>query len=138
MGVYDIKMYLIVNGDLGMTKGKMVSAASHACLKVFFDRMEYGGASTPDLHGYVCSMNDDMRSWKDGAFAKIALRGTSANMADLLEEAFELEVPHSRIDDNGVTQVEPGSMTAIAIGPIDTTREEYRGIVDKLSLLKLL
>jgi len=138
---YDLKMYLILNGSLGMTKGKMVAQASHACLKIFFDHMDYD--NTVGLEGYrhvfITCMNDDMRAWKEGAFAKISLKAPDeGTMEFLVRQAERNGIATAEIRDNGVTQVEPGSLTAVAIGPFDTTRSEYEILMKGLYDLKLL
>lgn len=38
-----IKQVLVVRKDLNMRKGKMASQCAHASLKVFLDRMNFGG-----------------------------------------------------------------------------------------------
>jgi peptidyl-tRNA hydrolase len=150
-----------------MTKGKMVAQGAHASLAVFFDAMRFqrkvgGGGSdidwdrvTPDnltsqdtipikteeewtLHVWECLMTPDMNEWKMGAFAKIALAADEPTMESALREARKVGVPCSEIHDNGVTQVEPESFTASAIGPFDVTNPKYANLVRELASLKLL
>jgi len=142
---YRIKQYLIFDKSLGMTHGKCASQLAHASMKVFFDRMRYEetyvmddefGKSVVDI--YKCSMTRDMREWKEGRFTKITLKATDqTEMSKLLELAVEHGAPIACIKDDGKTQVEPGSLTAMAIGPFDTTNPDYAGLVEGLSKLKL-
>jgi PTH2 family peptidyl-tRNA hydrolase len=88
---------------------------------------------------YECVMTDEMAEWKDGAFAKITLSAPDGEtIKRLCEYADHIGVPSATIFDNGVTQVDPGTLTAGAIGPFDTTNESYKRLVDELSKLKLL
>jgi peptidyl-tRNA hydrolase len=156
MGEYDIKQYLILNSELGMTKGKQVAQASHASMKVFFDRMSYIRSAVIDgpplipgneeeasreevsVEVYKWRMTEEMAQWKDGAFAKISLKSDEDMMREIEKLAIECKAPVACINDNGVTQVKPGSFTAMAVGPIDTTKEKYKELMSKISSLKLL
>jgi peptidyl-tRNA hydrolase len=166
MPVYDIKQYILINKSLKIGRGKAISQGAHASLAVFFDVMRYqrgvmGGGEDIDFddlpaavdekrdiktisrpewkkHIWECVMTEDMHEWKLGAFAKITLAADFESIDKLTTIASELEVPFSVIHDNGVTQVEPGSLTAAAIGPFNTTKTEYATLVAGLKELKLL
>ena len=141
MGVYDIKQYIIINGNLKMTKGKIAAQSAHASMKVFFDRMIYYGVSDeyPTDSLYFCKFTEDMVKWKDGAFAKIVLKAHSEMyMNSLYKAACDLNIPCAEIIDNGVTQVEAGSLTAVAIGPLDVNNPKYISLINNLKDLPLL
>jgi peptidyl-tRNA hydrolase len=161
MGEYSHKQYILINTSLGMTKGKMVAQGAHASLAVFFNRMscikEFGGEEIdvekasvakpgelplkeePYMYEYRCLMTHDMHVWKCGSFAKISLKCEDENqLMRLIKLAQKYGVPHSIINDNGITQVEPNSLTAAAIGPFNTENGTYLPLVKELQSLKLL
>ena len=148
MGVYNLKQYLLINKSLGMTKGKMCSQAANASLAVFFNKMVYRPEVNPELadhsqnplqHTYTCVMSEEEHQWKQGSFSKITLAcNNDAEILSLCELAQNLGIASARINDNGVTQVEPGSLTAGAIGPFDVDRPEYEPLVTAIKTLKLL
>jgi peptidyl-tRNA hydrolase len=87
---------------------------------------------------WECIMTEDMDEWKRGAFAKIVLSATEEQMRIIAAFAEDADVPVCEINDNGVTEVEPGSLTAMAIGPYDTTNSAYYGLTGQIKQLKLL
>jgi PTH2 family peptidyl-tRNA hydrolase len=136
VGEYNIKQYLLVNNSLGMRPGKVAAQVSHASLKVFVDRF-YPSGNEPNFRALW--LTDDMAEWLDGAFAKIALKCENADrIFEAAKIAEELCIPFSIIHDNGITQVEPGSLTAAAIGPFDTENPQYQRMTENLKELKLL
>ncbi|QDX39812.1 peptidyl-tRNA hydrolase Pth2 [Salarchaeum sp. JOR-1] len=96
-----MKQAIVVRADLGMGTGKVAAQASHASLRAF----EYA---------------DDraQRAWKQGGQKKIVLKaGSERELYELSEEAKAAGLPSAVIEDAGHTQVEPGTPTALAIGP---------------------
>jgi PTH2 family peptidyl-tRNA hydrolase len=142
---YSVKQFLIIDKSLGMTHGKAISQACHASMKVFFDRMRYTQTYVMKdefektvFDYYECPMTKDMTEWKEGRFTKVVLKAANqAEMSSLIELAVEHGAPIACVKDDGKTQVEPGSLTAMAIGPFDTTNPDYAGLVEGLSKLKL-
>ncbi|KAJ3998473.1 peptidyl-tRNA hydrolase PTH2-domain-containing protein [Lentinula boryana] len=98
------KMVLVVRTDLKMTAGKISAQCGHAtlaCYKVLVKE-------NPKL----------VRHWERTGQAKIALKGTSEEQLLELEAiAKSLNLCARSIVDAGRTQIEPGTMTVLAIGP---------------------
>ncbi|MEE6211210.1 peptidyl-tRNA hydrolase Pth2 [Salarchaeum sp. III] len=96
-----MKQAIVVRADLGMGTGKVAAQASHASLRAF----EYA---------------DDraQRAWKQGGQKKVVLKaGSERELYELNEEAKAAGLPSAVIEDAGHTQVDPGTPTALAIGP---------------------
>jgi len=98
---HDMKQAIVVRADLGMGTGKVAAQAAHASLKAY----EYASDS-------------DKRAWKQGGQKKIVLKANGErDLYRLNEEAKAAGLPSAVIEDAGHTQVDPGTPTALAIGP---------------------
>ena len=113
----DYKQAIIVRADLGMGKGKMVAQGSHASL------MAYKKADAGEA-----------QEWEEGGSKKITLKvGSEKELFDIFMQAKAAKLPCALVKDAGHTQVDPGTPTAVAIGPA------AEGEIDKItSSLKLL
>jgi len=107
-----MKQAIVVRADLGMGTGKVAAQASHASLKAY----EYAD-------------EDAKRAWKQGGQKKIVLKVNSErDLYRLNEEAKHHGLPSAVIEDAGHTQVDPGTPTALAIGPAaDADIDEITG-----------
>jgi peptidyl-tRNA hydrolase len=146
----DIKQYILINSDLNMSIGKKVAAGAHASLGVFFDICEL--ADSPLLvsedpifptdytpyYEYKFRVITDVHKWIKGSFVKICLSAQTLQMAEIVELASNSKVLYKVIQDNGTTEVDPGSVTAVAIGPLDITSASYKKLAGKLKSLPLL
>jgi PTH2 family peptidyl-tRNA hydrolase len=103
MTSFDYKQAIVMRSDLGMQKGKIAAQASHASLEA----VEKARAKYPQW----------LDAWKAQGQAKIVLKVDSAQAITELFESAKRTLPCALIRDAGHTQVEPGSITAIAIGP---------------------
>jgi peptidyl-tRNA hydrolase len=121
-----------MNQETGWTKGKMMSQAAHASIKVFFDKMTQLGDSTWD-----CRFTKDMIEWKNESFTKIVLKVfTQEHVETGYNLAKDLEIPCALVKDNGNTQATEGGITC-AIGPFNVTNEKYKQLVTWLNIWKL-
>ncbi|MBS3061234.1 MAG: peptidyl-tRNA hydrolase Pth2 [Candidatus Diapherotrites archaeon] len=103
MGSFEYKQAIIVRNDLKMGKGKIAAQSAHAALEA----VEKARAKYPEW----------LAAWKTQGQAKIVLKVDSeTEIVELFENA-KRELPSALIHDAGHTQVTPGSITAIAIGP---------------------
>lgn len=116
----EYKQAIVLRADLGMGKGKLVAQGCHASIDAF----EKATASKPDW----------VEEWKEGGCKKIVVKVSSEReLIDVFMRAKKAKLPCSLITDAGHTQVEPGSKTAVAIGP--APEQEIDEITDKLKLL---
>lgn len=98
-----MKQAIVVRTDIGMGKGKTAAQAAHASLKAY----ENAGP-------------DAQRGWKDGGQKKVVLKVRSqADLLELADQARREGLPHAVIRDAGHTQLEPGTVTAFAVGPAE-------------------
>ncbi|KAG6990916.1 hypothetical protein G7Y79_00060g092200 [Physcia stellaris] len=107
------KLTLILRTDLSMTRGKLAAQASHATLANY----RYFLAHAPQ---HPC-----LQAWERGGQAKVALRvDGEEELLTLHAKAVSLGLCAMVVRDAGRTQVEAGSVTAVAVGP------GPRGVVD--------
>ncbi|RMG24986.1 MAG: peptidyl-tRNA hydrolase [Methanobacteriota archaeon] len=117
---FEAKQVIVLRTDLKMGKGKMVAQGAHAAVRAafkakrqhpqWFDRWERLGSKK-----VVCKVNSEEE-----------LRG-------LFQQAQSKKLPVSIINDAGLTQLEPGTTTAIAIGPAPA--DQVDAITKALKLL---
>lgn len=98
-----IKQAIIFRRDLNMLPGKMVAQGAHAAVE-----------ATEVSPGFR------LRSWRRRGLAKVVLTvGNEAALHELHCKAVAMELPCALIRDAGRTEVEPGTVTVLAIGPGD-------------------
>ena len=112
-----MKQVIIVRQDLKLSPGKMAAQVGHAVLGC-----------------YIKSDNKVLRNWMDGGAKKIVL--TCPNKEELLklkDKAERAGLTTSLIIDAGHTEIAPGTMTCLGIGP------EEEGKIDTIAgSLKML
>lgn len=124
----EYRMYIIVNSDAKMGKGKIASQVGHAVMAV----TEIMVKEYPQI----------WRSYAEYVHPKICLKANS----ELMHEIFNTYdwINHSDkqvwcrgIKDAGRTQVEPGTLTAIAFCPMkkSTMPRRLLSVIDRLKLL---
>ena len=99
-----MKQAIVVRSDLKMGKGKTAAQVAHASLSAAEEAHE----KKPRWY----------EAWKEAGQAKIVLKVESEEaLRELLRKAKSAGLPASIIEDRGLTQVEPGSVTCLGIGP---------------------
>lgn len=97
-----------------MSTGKLISQACHAAVEA----------------NELCKKlnHKAWRNWKDEGAKKVALEVESLDeMQTLAEKADKLGIINAVIKDAGLTEVRPGSLTALGLGP------ESSDILDKVT-----
>lgn len=98
-----MKQAIVARTDIGMGKGKLAAQVAHASLSAYED-----------------TSGPDRREWKGGGQKKVVLKAdgeqTLFELADIAERK---GLPTAIIRDAGHTQLEPGTVTALAVGPGD-------------------
>jgi PTH2 family peptidyl-tRNA hydrolase len=127
-----VKFILCVRSDLNMSTGKIAAQCCHATSAMERDaaRSLAGGASE-------VGMNSAYGEWRSGAHgeAKIVLDVPNAATLDFVEQgARALGVKTFRVQDAGRTEVEPGTVTVLGIGPVRA--DVIDDVTGKLKLLK--
>lgn len=120
MSQFEYKQVLILRVDLGMSEGKMVAQAGHAAVSA----SERAREKHPDWWS----------GWLEEGQCKIALKVKSEKeLLDLEQKAKNSSLPCALIKDRGLTEVPPGTLTCLGIGPAPTS--EVDKITGELPLL---
>jgi len=96
-----MKQAIVARADLRMGEGKLAAQVAHASLMAYED-----------------APKSDQTSWKGDGQKKVVLRadGESA-LFELAEKAKAERLPHAVVRDAGHTELEPGTASALAVGP---------------------
>ena len=113
-----VKQIIVVRTEIQMGKGKMAAQAWHASLGAY-KKIKKTDSKLVSL-------------WESEGEAKIVLRGNLEEVIDLKKWADAKKLPSYLVSDAGRTQLEPGTITALAIGPC---LEEKLKETEKLKLL---
>ena len=98
------KMVFVANSSLRMGVGKLAAQVGHAVLA---------------LYQFVDSQRDrksELEQWELFGAKKIVLKGTDTqHLLDLKQKAVELHIANTMVQDAGRTQIDPGSLTILAL-----------------------
>jgi PTH2 family peptidyl-tRNA hydrolase len=115
-----MKQIIIIRTDLGMSKGKMCSQASHASL------ISFEIARRAD--------QDSAYNWFHGCQAKIVVKANSEDeLLGIYDKAIKAKLPCSLIKDAARTQLSEPAYTAACVGPAEN--EDIDKITKDLKLL---
>ena len=111
-----MKQAIVARTDIGMGTGKLAAQVAHA-----------------SLSAYEKADSQLQSQWKQGGQKKVVLKGESERqLHELSEIADSKAVPNAIIRDAGHTQLEPGTVTALAVGPAADDRVD--SVTGELSL----
>ena len=109
----NLKMYILVNQDVGMGKGKIAGQVGHA-VNILTYRM--------------CKQNNSLiDEYMQGQIKKIVLKCPQSKLEELESKNY------ISVRDNGLTQLEPNTLTAVTLGIL--REEEVENWVKELKLL---
>jgi PTH2 family peptidyl-tRNA hydrolase len=112
-----MKQVIILRTDLKMSKGKLVSQGSHASIGAF-----------------VKTDGKDKELWLREGMMKIVVKVSSEKELDeVYKNARGMRLPAEMVSDAGRTQLEPGTKTAVGIGPAEDGKID--AITGKMKLL---
>jgi PTH2 family peptidyl-tRNA hydrolase len=115
-----MKQAIVVRSDIQMGKGKVAAQVAHASLAA----AEEAASRRPAWYD----------EWKAEGQAKIVLKVSSeSELQELFRKAKSAKLPSALIQDRGLTQLEPGTVTCLGIGP--GPDDELDRITGKLKLL---
>ncbi|MFC7226066.1 peptidyl-tRNA hydrolase Pth2 [Salinirubellus salinus] len=95
------KQAIVARTDIGMGEGKLAAQVAHAALSAYEDA-------------------DDRtrKAWKGGGQKKIVLQASGEQELFRLADVAEREgLPNAIVRDAGHTQLDPGTVTCLAVGP---------------------
>ncbi len=105
----EIKQAIILRSDLEMSRGKLAAQAAHASLMSYFE----------------CEKADKSiaKEWLATGEKKIVLKVGDEESLVKLYKAFQFKgVPCALVTDAGLTEIPPGSKTALGVGPWQSSR----------------
>ena len=103
-GKFQYKQVIAVRTDLGMSRGKMAVQVAHGSLSA----SENARAAHQDI----------WHAWYREGQKKVAVKVSSEEeLLDLRRQAINHRLPHALIRDAGMTELPPGTITVLGIGP---------------------
>ncbi len=101
-----MKQAIVARTDVGMGQGKLAAQVAHASLSAYEDA------------------DDRTRSaWKGEGQKKVVLKGDSERqLFELADRAERAGLPNAVVRDAGHTQLDPGTVTTLAVGPGEEER----------------
>jgi len=115
-----VKQVIIVRSDLKIGKGKLSAHVAHASLD------GYKRAEVYDERA--------VREWEESGQKKVVVKAKDEReLIEIYEMAKQAGIPCALIHDAGLTQIAPGTLTALAIGPADEA--EVNKLTGHLKLL---
>ena len=96
-----MKQAIVARADIGMGEGKLAAQVAHASLSAYQD----AGRRT-------------RKKWQGEGQKKVVLKANSeSQLFELADKADTEGLPYAIVRDAGHTQLEPGTVTALAVGP---------------------
>ncbi len=100
----EIKQVIIVRSDLEMGKGKTAAQVAHASLMSYFEAEK--------AHKEIA------KEWLETGEKKIVLKVEGEDALRKFMEAFRFKkIPCALVSDAGLTEIPPGTKTALGVGP---------------------
>ncbi len=96
-----LKQVIIVRRDLKLSPGKLAVQVAHA-----------------SLEAYRRLGHKNREAWESGGAKKVVVKVPDLKaLLETQEKARKLKLPHALIKDAGRTELPPGTITALGIGP---------------------
>lgn len=109
------KQLIIIRSDLKMEKGKVISQSLHA-----------------GLGALRLAKEEIVKKWEREGAKKIVLKSSLDELKEIEKKLRKEKIPCFLVKDAGLTQLEPGTITALGIGPIE--EDKIDKITGKLKL----
>ncbi|MBI4017682.1 MAG: peptidyl-tRNA hydrolase [Candidatus Aenigmarchaeota archaeon] len=111
------KQVIVVRTDLGMSSGKIAAQVAHASIQAWKN-----------------SRDTARKTWEREGSKKVVLGiGSEEMLLAVHEKAKKAHLPAALVKDAGATEVAPGTLTCVAIGP--AAEEDVDKITRHLPLL---
>ena len=115
----EYKLVIVVRTDLGISKGKMAAQVSHAAVNCSLQSKK--------------SDSSNFKKWYADGQKKVVVKITNeSSLRQLQQHARDVGLTNSLITDAGLTEVPPGTVTCLGIGP--ATETKINEITGNLSL----
>ncbi|MEM4480696.1 MAG: peptidyl-tRNA hydrolase Pth2 [Candidatus Bathyarchaeia archaeon] len=120
MDNFHYKQVIVIRADLKMSKGKIAAQAGHAAVSAAEEARKHN--------------RNWFKAWMEEGQCKVVVKVNSEKeLLELEKQAKELGLPCSLIVDRGLTEIPPGTVTCLGIGPAPS--EKVDKITGKLPLL---
>ncbi|MFX1319549.1 MAG: peptidyl-tRNA hydrolase Pth2 [Promethearchaeota archaeon] len=117
---FEYKQMLVIRTDLKMSRGKLAVQVAHAAVSSAEEARKHAPAS--------------WRKWLWEGQKKVAVKvPTEADLVALYENAQRAGLPSYLVRDRGLTELPPGTITVLGIGPAPVKNVDK--ITSKLQLL---
>jgi len=117
---FKYKQVIVVRADLEISKGKLAAQAGHAAVTA----AEEARTKRPNW----------WKSWMEEGQCKIVVKvKNERELMELESQAKNLGLPTALITDRGLTEIPPGTVTCLGIGPAPA--EQVDKVTGKLPLL---
>ncbi|MBN2230929.1 MAG: peptidyl-tRNA hydrolase [Candidatus Thorarchaeota archaeon] len=117
---FKYKQVIVVRTDLGMSRGKIAVQVAHGSISA----AERARVTTQEV----------WRAWLNEGQKKVAVKVTSEEeLFELRHQAINHHLPHALIRDAGMTELPPGTITVLGIGPAKA--EDIDKVTKALKLL---
>lgn len=114
----EYKQVIVVREDLNLSRGKLAVQVAHA-----------------SILGYELSDKNTREKWKLEGQKKIVLKVKNLEeLMKIFDSARKVGLPTAYVKDAGLTEIPPGTITAVVIGP--EKAEKIDKITGSLPLLK--
>lgn len=101
---FEYKLVIVIRGDLKISTGKLIAQACHAAVEASEDAKKINHTA--------------WRKWHDEGAKKVAVVAEDIKeLGELAEKAKKLDIVNVMIQDRGLTEVAPGTVTVLGIGP---------------------
>ena len=111
----EYKLVIVVRTDLGISKGKMAAQVSHAAVNCSLQSKK--------------SDSSNFKKWYADGQKKVVVKGSNeSSLKKLQQHARDIGLICSLVSDAGLTEVAPGTITCLGIGPApDSKVDEVTG-----------
>lgn len=117
---YKYKMVFVVRTDIGLRSGKIAAQCCHAAILCY--------------EKSLITNENTLRSWIERGQAKVVLKVNNlASLEEIYKQAKDSDITAELVRDAGHTQVTPGTITVLGIGP--DTVEKVDSVTKHLKLL---
>jgi PTH2 family peptidyl-tRNA hydrolase len=120
MSNFKYKQVIVMRNDLEMSKGKTATQAGHAAVSAAEEARKH--------------YSQWWAAWLNEGQCKIVVKvSNEKELLKLKNEAQESGLPYALIEDRGLTEIPPGTVTCLCIGPAPADKVDK--ITGKLNLL---
>jgi len=109
------KQVIISRNDLKIGKGKLIAQSLHA-----------------GFGALRLAKNEIIKKWENEGAKKVVLKADLDELKEVEEKLKKEKISYFLVKDAGLTQVKPGTITALGIGPIE--EDKIDRITGKLKL----